>query len=62
MLGYKWKRARLSLKRKRNKDEFELRQGQIVALNNWKIVAILTFISEMKVILDLHQICHTRDS
>jgi len=29
MLGYKWKRARLSLKRKRNKDEFELKQGQI---------------------------------
>jgi len=29
MLGYKWKRARLSLKRKRKKDEFELKQGQI---------------------------------
>jgi len=29
MLGYKWKRARLSLKRKRNKEEFELKQGQI---------------------------------
>ncbi len=29
MLGYKWKRARLSLKRKRNKDEFELKHGQI---------------------------------
>jgi len=29
MLGYKWKRARLSLKHKRNKDEFELKQGQI---------------------------------
>jgi hypothetical protein len=29
MLGYKWKRDRLSLKRKRNKDEFELKQGQI---------------------------------
>lgn len=29
MLGYKWKRARLSLKGKRNKDEFELRQEQI---------------------------------
>jgi hypothetical protein len=29
MLGYKWKRARLSLKRKHNKDEFELKQRQI---------------------------------
>jgi len=29
MLGYKWKRARLSLKRKRNKEEFELKQAQI---------------------------------
>ena len=29
MLGYKWKRARLSLKRKRNKDEFEFKQAQI---------------------------------
>ena len=29
MLGYKWKRARLSLKSKRNKDEFELKQEQI---------------------------------
>ena len=29
MLGYKWKRARLSLKGKRNKDEFELKQEQI---------------------------------
>ena len=29
MLGYKWKRARLSLKRKRNKDEFVLKQAQI---------------------------------
>ena len=29
MLGNKWKRARLSLKHKPNKDEFELKQGQI---------------------------------
>ena len=29
MLGYKWKRARLSLKRKRSKEEFELKQAQI---------------------------------
>ena len=29
MLGYKWKRARHSLKRKRNKEEFELKQAQI---------------------------------
>ena len=29
MLGYKWKRARLSLKGKRNKYEFELKQEQI---------------------------------
>jgi len=29
MLGYKWKRARLSLKGKRNKEEFELKQAQI---------------------------------
>ena len=29
MLGYKWKRARLSLKNKRNKEDFELKQKQI---------------------------------
>jgi hypothetical protein len=27
--GYKWKRAQVFLKRKRNKDEFEPKQGQI---------------------------------
>lgn len=32
MLGYSWKRARLSLKRKRNKVEFELKQEQIESL------------------------------
>lgn len=32
MLAYSWKRARLSLKGKRNKDEFELKQGQIESL------------------------------
>lgn len=32
MLGYKWKRVRLSLKGKRNKSEFELKQGQIEEL------------------------------
>ena len=32
MLTYSWKRARLSLKRKRNKEEFELKQGQIETL------------------------------
>jgi transposase len=34
MHGYKWKRARLSLKHKRNKDEFELKQGQIEDLKS----------------------------
>ena len=29
MLAYRWKRARLSLKHKRNKEEFNLKQGQI---------------------------------
>ena len=29
MLSYSWKRARLSLKRKRNKVEFELKKEQI---------------------------------
>ncbi len=32
MLSYSWKRARLSLKRKRNKVEFELKQEQIESL------------------------------
>lgn len=32
MLSYSWKRARLSLKRKRNKDEFELKKEQIESL------------------------------
>jgi hypothetical protein len=32
MLSYSWKRARLSLKRKRNKAEFELKQEQIESL------------------------------
>ena len=32
MLTYSWKRARLSLKRKRNKLEFELKQSQIESL------------------------------
>lgn len=32
MLTYSWKRARLSLKRKRNKLEFELKQSQIETL------------------------------
>ena len=32
MLAYSWKRARLSLKGKRNKEEFELKQGQIETL------------------------------
>jgi hypothetical protein len=32
MLAYSWKRARLSLKGKRNKAEFELKQGQIESL------------------------------
>ena len=32
MLTYSWKRARLSLKRKRNKVEFELKQEQIESL------------------------------
>jgi hypothetical protein len=32
MLSYSWKRARLSLKSKRNKDEFELKRGQIESL------------------------------
>ncbi len=32
MLAYSWKRARLSLKGKRNNEEFELKQGQIETL------------------------------
>lgn len=32
MLGYIWKRARLSLKSKRNQDDFELKQQQIESL------------------------------
>ena len=32
MLAYSWKRARLSLKHKRNQDEFELKQSQIETL------------------------------
>jgi len=32
MLSYSWKRARLSLKRKRNKVEFELKKEQIESL------------------------------
>jgi hypothetical protein len=32
MLAYSWKRARLSLKGKRNKEEFELKKGQIESL------------------------------
>lgn len=32
MLSYSWKRARLSLKRKRNKVEFELKKAQIESL------------------------------
>jgi len=32
MLAYSWKRARLSLKGKRNKAEFELKKGQIESL------------------------------
>ena len=32
MLAYSWRRARLSLKNKRNQDEFELKQSQIETL------------------------------
>ncbi len=32
MLGYKWKRARLSLKRKRNENDFDIKQAQIESL------------------------------
>ena len=53
--GYRWKRARMPLKRLRKQDEFQLKQGQIESLKQLEDSGFMIFTLAMKVILDLPQ-------